>query len=297
MSLGCGNVKRQLTVKQRVLLHLHDRRMIVDAWDAPIEHSQSGVSNAVGIHRRHLPRTMRRLQESNLINIELRHVSNVKRKVQVYSLTSKGQKMASDLLDNVLNWEVETENGLVLLSSICTHSTDLLEFLYPTSDTYESPSIGRLAELVKVAYEDGILTDAEERLLDTAAQELHVDRKTLERIKERVSNDKSNGFESRLIRTALMTALADGYIDKNEEKILRKLAIESGIDQDAYSTLVERTLSESLSLEERAYFGAMEAINWSTDESNPFLNDLRAALGIDSEQHDRLSTLTRAKLN
>ena len=297
MSLGCGSVKRQLTVKQRVLLHLHDRRMIVDAWDAPIEHSQSGVSNAVGIHRRHLPRTMRRLQESNLINIELRHVSNVKRKVQVYSLTSKGQKMASDLLDNVLNWEVETENGLVLLSSICTHSTDLLEFLYPTSDTYESPSIGRLAELVKVAYEDGILTDAEERLLDTAAQELHVDRKTLERIKERVSNDKSNGFESRLIRTALMTALADGYIDKNEEKILRKLAIESGIDQDAYSTLVERTLSESLSLEERAYFGAMEAINWSTDESNPFLNDLRAALGIDSEQHDRLSTLTRAKLN
>ena len=297
MSLGCGSVKRQLTVKQRVLLHLHDRRMIVDAWDAPIEHSQSGVSNAVGIHRRHLPRTMRRLQESNLINIELRHVSNVKRKVQVYSLTSKGQKMASDLLDTVLNWEVETENGLVLLSSICTHSTDLLEFLYPTSDTYESPSIGRLAELVKVAYEDGILTDAEERLLDTAAQELHVDRKTLERIKERVSNDKSNGFESRLIRTALMTALADGYIDKNEEKILRKLAIESGIDQDAYSTLVERTLSESLSLEERAYFGAMEAINWSTDESNPFLNDLRAALGIDSEQHDRLSTLTRAKLN
>ena len=297
MSLGCGSVKRQLTVKQRVLLHLHDRRMIVDAWDAPIEHSQSGVSNAVGIHRRHLPRTMRRLQESNLINIELRHVSNVKRKVQVYSLTSKGQKMASDLLDNVLNWEVETENGPVLLSSICTHSTDLLEFLYPTSDTYESPSIGRLAELVKVAYEDGILTDAEERLLDTAAQELHVDRKTLERIKERVSNDKSNGFESRLIRTALMTALADGYIDKNEEKILRKLAIESGIDQDAYSTLVERTLSESLSLEERAYFGAMEAINWSTDESNPFLNDLRAALGIDSEQHDRLSTLTRAKLN
>ena len=247
MSLGCGSVKRQLTVKQRVLLHLHDRRMIVDAWDAPIEHSQSGVSNAVGIHRRHLPRTMRRLQESNLINIELRHVSNVKRKVQVYSLTSKGQKMASDLLDTVMNWEAETENGLVLLSSICTHSTDILEFLYPSSDTYESPSIGRLAELVKVAYEDGILTDAEERLLDTAAQELHVDRKTLERIKERISNDKSNGFESRLIRTALMTALADGYIDKNEEKILRKLATESGIDHDAYSTLVERTLSESLS--------------------------------------------------
>ena len=290
-------MKRQLTVKERVLLHLHDRKMVENAWDAPIEHSQTGVSNAVGVHRRHLPRTMRRLQDSDLINIELRHVRNVKRKVQVYSLTSKGQKMASDLLENVLNWTIETESGLVLLSSVSNRSSDILEYLYPPLNNYESSSVGRLAELVKVAYEDGILTDAEERLLDTAAQELHVDRKTLERIKERISNDKSNGFESRLIRSALMTAIADGYIDKNEEKILRRLAVESGIDHDAYTTLVERTLSECLSLEERAYFGAMEAINWSLDESNTFIEDLRGALGIDSEQHDRLSTLTRAKLN
>ena len=290
-------MRRQLTVKERVLLHLHDRRMVENAWDAPIEHSQSGVSNAVGVHRRHLPRTMRRLEDSALINIELRHVKNIKRKVQVYTLTNKGQKMASDLLENILTWQVESDDGQVPLSSICTNSTDILQYLYPTSNMYESPSIGRLAELVKVAYEDGILTTAEERLLDTAAQELHVDRETLERIKQRISNNNSNGFESRLIKTALMTALADGYIDKNEEKILRRLAIESGIEHEAYSTLVERTLSECLSLEERAYFGAMEAINWFIDESNSFIDDLRNALGIDSEQHDRLSTLTRAKLN
>ena len=290
-------MRRQLTVQERVLLHLHDRYMIENAWDAPIEHSQSGVSNAVGVHRRHLPRTMRRLEDSNLITIELRHVANTKRKVQVYSLTDKGQKMASDLLKSILIWEVETDNGCVLLSSIYTRSSDILEYLYPPTNMYESPSIGRLAELVKVAYEDGILTTAEERLLETAAQELHVDRDTLERIKERISKDKSNGLESRLIRTALMTALADGYIDKNEEKILRRIAVESGIDHEAYSTLVERTLSECLSLEERAYFGAMEALNWSTDESHSFIHDLRTALGIDSEQHDRLSTLTRAKLN
>ncbi len=292
-----GKMRRQLTVQERVLLHLHDRYMIEDAWDAPIEHSQSGVSNAVGVHRRHLPRTMRRLQESGLICIELRHVPNVKRRVQVYSLTNKGQNMASDLLKNVLSWKIETDNGLVKLSSISTKSSDVLQYLHPTSNLYESPAIGRLAELVKVAYEDGVLTTAEERLLDTAAQELHVDRVTLERIKERISGDKSNGLEARLIRTALMTALADGYIDENEEKILRKLAIESGIDNEAYVALVERTIQESLSLEERAYFGAMEAINWVEDSSKTFIDDLRAALGIDIDQHDRLRTLTRAKLN
>ena len=290
-------MRRQLTVQERVLLHLHDRRMIDDAWDAPIELSQSGVSNAVGVHRRHLPRTMRSLEESGMINIELRHVTNIKRKVQVYSLTSKGQKMASDLLETILIWEIESEDGRVPLSSLCEQSSDVLQYLYPTSNVSDSPSVGRLAELVKVAYEDGILTAAEERLLDTAAQELHVDRNTLERIKQRISKDTKNGLEARLIKTALMTALADGFIDTNEEKILRRLAIESDIDHEAYTTLVERTLSECLSLEERAYFGAMEAINWSVDDSNSFIIDLRNALGIDSEQHDRLSTLNRAKLN
>ena len=292
-----GNVRRQLTVQERVLLHLHDRYMIEDSWDAPIEHSQSGVSNAVGVHRRHLPRTMRRLQESGLICIELRHVANIKRRVQVYSLTNKGQNMASDLLSNILSWEIESDNGLVTLSTISTKSSEVLQYLHPTSNLYDSPSIGRLAELVKVAYEDGVLTSAEERLLVTAAQELHVDRATLERIKERISSDESNGFEARLIRTALMTALADGYIDENEEKILRRLAFESDIDNEAYEELVERTIAECLSLEERAYFGAMEAINWVVDGSKPFIDDLQAALGIDIDQHDRLRTLTRAKLN
>ena len=290
-------MSRQLTVQERVLLHLHDRQMISDAWDAPIEHSQSGVSHAVGVHRRHLPRTMRRLEESGLISIELRHVPNVKRRIQVYSLTNKGQNHATNLLESILHWNVETDEGLVKISTITTQSSDVLQYLHPTSNLYESPSIGRLAELVKVAYEDGILTTAEERLLDTAAQELHVDRSTLERIKQRISNDDSNGFEARLIRTALMTALADGFIDKNEEKILRRLAVESGIDNEAYSTLVERTISECLSLEERAYFGAMEAINWVVDINNSFIDDLRSALGIDMAQHERLSTLTRAKLN
>ena len=284
-------------MKERVLLHLHDRKLIPNSWDAPIEHSQSGVSTAVGVHRRHLPRTMRRLEEAGLVSIELRHVANIKRRVQVYSLTETGQNMATELLKLILNWEVQGENESVMLSSMANNSSEILQFLHPTSGTYESPSVGRLAELVKVAYEDGILTPAEERLLETAAQELHVDRSTLERIKERISKVENSGLEARLIRTALMTALADGFIDENEEKILRRIALESGIDNEAYTALVERTISQCLSLEERAYFGAMDAINWIVDDSNPFIEDLRGALGIDIDQHNRLRSLTRAKLN
>ena len=41
----------------------------------------------------------------------------------------------------------------------------------------------------------------------------------------------------------------------------------------------------------------MEAINWVVDPQTPIVEDLQNALGIDDEQHHRLSTISRAKLN
>ena len=292
-----NRIRRELTARERVLLHLHNRILDQDSWDAPFELSQTGVANAVGVHRRHLPRTMRKLQENSLVNIHLKHVPNFARRVQVYALTVKGNDTADKLLKLLLEWEVESIDGKVKLSQLHSTSVDVLRYLHPTTISKETPSVGRLTELVKVAYEDGILTSSEERLIDTAAQELHVDRQTLDRIKQRISNDDSNGDNARLIRGALMTALADGHIDYNEEKILMRLVKESGIDINAYNTLVEHTIHQSLSIEERAYFGAMEAINWVVDPQTPIVEDLQNALGIDDEQHHRLSTISRAKLN
>ena len=111
-------------------------------------------------------------------------------------------------------------------------------------------------------------------------------------------NDKiSTEIDFLIIQEELKIASDSANQDSNEEKILMRLAKESGIDINAYNTLVEHTISQSLSIEERAYFGAMEAINWDVVPLNPIIEDLQNALGIDDEQHRRLRTITRAKLN
>ena len=101
----------------------------------------------------------------------------------------------------------------------------------------------------------------------------------------------------RLIRAAMIAAISDGVIDSSEERLLRRMAKDSGITDDAYSSLLERIISDSLSPEERAYSGALDALEWSTENHMDIVMDLRDALGIDEEQHRRLSGLSRAKLN
>ena len=95
----------------------------------------------------------------------------------------------------------------------------------------------------------------------------------------------------------MIAAISDGVIDSSEDRLLRRMAKDSGITDEAYSSLLERIISESLSPEERAYSGALEALDWSTEIHIDIIIQLREALGIDEDQHRRLSELSRAKLN
>ena len=95
----------------------------------------------------------------------------------------------------------------------------------------------------------------------------------------------------------MIAAISDGVIDSSEERLLRRMAKDSGITDDAYSSLLNRIISESLSPEERAYSGALDALDWSTQNNMDLVIDLQEALGIDEDQHRRLNDLCRAKLN
>ncbi len=291
--------QNQLTVRERILLHLYGRRLDSDGMDAPLHDSQIGVAQGIGIYRRHVPRTVRKMQDDDEISIVLRHVQGISRKVQCYSLTNVGESKASELWNRVKEWHIESDSETVPLHTIANTSVDALKLLYPNENRLgETPSINRMVRVIRTAFADGIITDDEERLIRSIASELHIDSNSLQQLIDRVSDEVDASDPSiRLIRAAMIAAISDGVIDSSEERLLRRMAKDSGITDEAYSSLLERIISESLSPEERAYSGALDALDWSTENHMDIIIDLRDALGIDEEQHHRLSGLSRAKLN
>ena len=291
--------QNQLTVRERILLHLHGRRLDSDGMDAPLHDSQIGVAQGIGVYRRHVPRTVRKMQDNGEIHIYLRHVVGIIRKVQCYSLTHLGENNASDLWNRVKEWKIESDSGTKSLHTIAKTSVDGLKLLYP-NDTQpgDTPSIHRMVNVIRTAFSDGIITDDEDRLIRSIASELHIDSNSLQQLIDRVSREANKSDPStRLIRAAMIAAISDGLIDSSEERLLRRMARDCGISDEAYSSLLDRIICESLSPEERAYSGALDALDWSTENHIEIVIDLRDALGIDEEQHRRLNDLSRAKLN
>ena len=291
--------QNQLTVRERILLHLHGRSLDPDGMDAPLHDSQIGVAQGIGVYRRHVPRTVRKMQEEGELTIYLRHVQGISRKVQCYSLTDLGDSKASELWNKIKEWVIESADEGVRLHTIANSSVEALNILYPNDGHLgDTPSTHRMVRVIRTAFEDGIITDDEDRLIRTIASELHIDSNSLQQIIERISIETNTSDPSiRLIRAAMIAAISDGVIDSSEDRLLRRMAKDSGITDEAYSSLLERIISESLSPEERAYSGALEALDWSTEIHIDIIIHLREALGIDEDQHRRLSELCRAKLN
>ena len=83
-----------LTTEERTLLHLLDNQLPENNWEAPMELTQAGISAAVHVQRKHVPRTLKRLQEQDFLNTTSRHVPGARQRRRVYSLTPDGRERA-----------------------------------------------------------------------------------------------------------------------------------------------------------------------------------------------------------
>ena len=88
-----------LTTEERTLLHLLDNQLPENNWEAPMELTQAGISAAVHVQRKHVPRTLKRLQEQDFLNTTSRHVPGARQRRRVYSLTPDGRERALSILN------------------------------------------------------------------------------------------------------------------------------------------------------------------------------------------------------
>ena len=53
-----------MTTEERTLLHLFDNPLPEGQWEAPFAVTQAGISAAVHVQRKHVPRTLKRLEKN-----------------------------------------------------------------------------------------------------------------------------------------------------------------------------------------------------------------------------------------
>lgn len=311
-----------LTVEQRVLLHLWDTPLGDNPWEGRPELTQAGVSDAVGIARKHLPRTLKKLREKECIQEETRHVAGAKQRCRVYALSPIGRKAASELVDDIQTRVVKADGEQTTVEALHNHTTGLLDVLrnIDSTGTYRPPIDGdvvdiipldgsdlpldhRLAvydNIVRTAWSDGVVTKDEQAMLDDLAMYLGLEPYDTEPIEKRVREESidPDAENSSLYKQMLEVAWQDGEVDANEQAMLDSLAGMLGLDsaRDVQLDWVCDRLDDRM----KAYCSAMEAA-WedgrvSDDEEN-ILQSLRDSLSISDQEHKTILGVVRAKLN
>ena len=317
-----GGMLLTLTVEQRVLLHLWDTPLGDNPWEGRPELTQAGVSEAVGIARKHLPRTLKKLREKAHILEETRHVAGAKQRCRVYGLSNEGRRAASELVEDLHMRKVKFEGEEVEVKSLHNHTTALLDLLrnIDSSGTYQLqvqsepdqtssvdgrdlPLEHRLAiydSIVRTAWADGIVTKDEQAILDDMSMYLGLEPHQTEPLEKQARDDavKPDAENSSLYKQMLEVAWQDGEVDSNEQAMLDSLANMLGLDsaREVQLDWVCDRLDDRL----KAYCSAMEAA-WEDgkvgeDEEN-MLENMRNSLAISEQEHQTILGVVRAKLN
>lgn len=96
----------QLSVSERVLIHLSRIRFDRESDVAPRDTCQEGISESVGILRSHVPRAVKDLASDGLLEEGKRHVEDGEKRMKVYLITPKGLEKAKRIEERILGLTV-----------------------------------------------------------------------------------------------------------------------------------------------------------------------------------------------
>ena len=95
------------TATERIILHLIEFKSYADEIDGPMELSQIGVAEAIGVARGNITRAILPLMEDGLVESHKVHVPGIRLKRNIYYLTGQGLKEAKLIKKNMKKAHVE----------------------------------------------------------------------------------------------------------------------------------------------------------------------------------------------
>ena len=302
-----------LTTEERTLLHLLNHRLPESNWDAPMELTQAGISAAVHVQRKHVPRTLKRLESKQFLNTTSRHVPGARQRRRVYSLTNVGREHAISLLGRIKSTPVQKDGQTVLLESILSSSQDTLETLAlvdehmvvhsepvmsPVSHPEGSASLDAQAgealvrRLFARAWQDGRITKDEQLLLNEVVDFLGMHPDRVRRLSNEARREIDVPPPEDIYLEMLRQALVDGVIHEEEETLLRTVQIAFDIDGETHERILRKAQEEPyISPELEAYQSVLKTAlidGIITSDESAMLETLRAKTGITNQEHAML---------
>ncbi|MCI4338476.1 MAG: PKD domain-containing protein [Thermoplasmata archaeon] len=90
-----------LRLSQRVLLHLYGQGRLADDEVATPGFTQAGMTGALSTQQSLLSNVLRRMLYSGFLSQDVRHVRGASRRLRVYRLTTKGERVARQLMERI----------------------------------------------------------------------------------------------------------------------------------------------------------------------------------------------------
>ena len=302
-----------LTTEERTLLHLLNHQLPENNWEAPMELTQAGISAAVHVQRKHVPRTLKRLEEQSFLNTTSRHVPGARQRRRVYSLTPEGRERALSILQRVQSTPVQKEGTMVLLDSLLSSSENTLETLAhidehmivhsdpvmsPVSHPEGSASLDAQAGEALVrrmfarAWQDGRITKDEQLLLNEVVDFLGMHPDRVRRLSNEARREINAPPPEEIYLDMLRQALVDGVIHEEEEALLRTVQVAFDIDTETHERILNQALQQPyITPELEAYSSVLKTAlidGIITSDESAMLETLRRTTGISDQEHAML---------
>ncbi len=299
-----------LTTEERTLLHLLNHQLPENNWEAPMELTQAGISAAVHVQRKHVPRTLKRLEQQNCLNTTSRHVPGARQRRRVYSLTNEGRERAQSILERIRSTPVQHEGQTVLLETLMKSSENTLETLAhvdehlvvhvdpvmsPVSHPEGSASLDAQAGEALVrrmfarAWQDGRITKDEQLLLNEVVDFLGMHPERVRRLSNEARREINAPPPEEIYLDMLRQALVDGVIHEEEEALLKTVQIAFDIDEVTHQDLLNQAILDPInSPEYEAYRSVLSTAlidGIITNDESAMLETLRQQTGISEREH------------